>query len=173
MLLIFIGLTILLMTALAVSAVFCLRECYKRLLERAEIYAGRVRELTKSRIDVYEKAYALVFFFGGDLSPDKVELTVKDDTPISEIPALNSSIDRALSSLICVIENSETLMKERGATVKKIGSDVAELESDMLAAIISFNKQVARARFITAFKPLRRFISDIGKCPYRQISFPQ
>ena len=167
------ALVVILLAALATLSVFCLRECYKRTIERAEIYARRVRELTAARIDIYEKAYALVFFFDGDLSPDKTEFNLNDDTPMSDIPSVNSKADEALSRLVCVIEGSETLTKERGASIKKMSGDIAKLEGDMLSAIIAFNKYVARARFINAIKPLRRFLKDITKCPYRQISFPK
>lgn len=168
----FIALIIVLTALSVLGTAYSLRQAYKLNLLRVESAASRVRALTARHIDVYEKAYALVFFFGGDLSSsiEKKEFTLKDETPLSELPLINSGVDAALSELCARIEESESIMKDRGASFRKTNAEIEELERDLLSETVSFNRHVSRARLFSSFRPFKRLLKDLGKCPYRQIA---
>lgn len=161
-----------LVALVALCAAFTLRESYKLTLVRTESAADRVRALAKKHIDVYEKTYALVFFFGGDLSSsiDKKEFTLSDEMPMQNIFDTARNIDLELSDLVRKIEDCESIMKDRGASVKKTLAEIEILERDFIAETVAFNKYVSRARITMSVRPLRRLLKNIGKCPYRTVN---
>lgn len=169
---VFIACVIVLTALVAIVAAFSLRESYRLTLVRAESAAERVRTLTQKHIDIYEKTYALIFFFGGELSSDidKKEFSISDETRMADLPAINKDVDLSLSDICQKIESCESLIKERGASFKKTVAEIEALERDLIAETASFNKYASRARLLISVRPFKRLLKDIGKCPYKPIN---
>lgn len=151
--------------------IFSLRESYRIALADVNEAAEKVRELTNEHIGIYERMYALVFFFGADISADKTEFSVPENAGMQELFDINMQVDLELSLLSEKISQSEIIMKERGATIKKIGEELENFESVFFATVAELNKRIHTARLFVAFKPTRRVFRDIGKCSQRPIVF--
>ncbi len=164
--------SIILLAAGSVAVVILsLRESYRNTLRDIENSVEEFRSLTAEHIAIYERMYALVFFFGNDLSADKTEFSVSEDASLQELFSINMQVDFELSLLSEKISKSESLMKERGASVRKINGEIEKHESAFMTCTAFLNKQILSAKRYSSFRFSKYILKNLGKCVYKPVIF--
>ncbi len=151
--------------------IFSLRESYRNTLKDVEQSAQEFRHLTSEHVDIYERMYALVFFFGNDLSADKTEFSIPENASLQDLFDINTQVDFELSLLSEKIAGSESLMKERSASIKKLNGEIEEHESSFMTCALLLNKRIVSARRYSSFRFSEYILKNLGKCVYKPVIF--
>ena len=162
---------ILLAAGLITVAIFSLRQSYKIALDDISGAANELRALTRAHADLYDRTYALVFFFGNDVSEEKAEFTLPDSPTLQELFDANTQIDFEISLLNAKIDKSETLMKERGASIKSIGTELEQIDISLISLASTLNRRISWARRISSFKLSKYLLTKLDACTHEQIIF--
>lgn len=163
--------TILLAALCVAVVIFSMRESYRNTLREIDSAAENLREIVAKHIDLYERTYALVFFFGSDSSSDKTQFSLPEDADMQELFDTSVKVDFEISLLCEKISASESLMKERGASVKKLYAELEEHESSLLSSASLYNERVASAIRHSSFKLSKYLLKGLGECEREQIVF--
>ncbi len=163
--------TILLAALCVAVVIFSLRESYRNALREIDSAAENLREIVTKHIDVYERMYAIVFFFGNDSSADKTQFSAPEDAGMQELFDISTKVDFEISLLCEKISKSETLTKERGASVKKLYTELEEHESNLLSSASLYNEHIVAARRYSSFKLSKYLLKGLDECKREQIVF--
>ena len=155
------------------TVVFSNRESYRLLLKNIDSSAEDILKLTRTHIDIYERLYALIFFFGSDLSLEKQKFEAAQSRDMQEVFDLNISIDLEISRLLEKAEANEKLVAERSVSLRNLTEELEEYEKNFAPAVTLFNKRVDEAERKTRLSLSKKILKDLGPCTYAQIVFPK
>lgn len=162
---------ILLAAGCVAIVVFSLRESYRLTLKEIDLTVESIRGLVCKHVDIYERAYALVFFFGGDPSADKTEFSVSENAGVQELFDISSQVDFELSLLCERISKSEALIKERGASIRNLYAELEAHESELLTSVALLNERIASAKHFSSTKLSKYILKNLGSCAHEPIVF--
>lgn len=152
--------------------IFSRRENYRLLLKNTAESAEDITNLTRNHIDIYERLYALVFFFANDLSVEKEKFSVEQSCDMQELFDLNILIDLEISILLEKANASEKLIAERSVSLKNLTQELEEYEKNYAPAIMLFNQRVSDLQKKTRSTLSKKILKGIGICSYSPIVFP-
>ncbi|MBP3332622.1 MAG: hypothetical protein J6M35_01100 [Clostridia bacterium] len=153
--------------------VFSRREGYRLLLKCIDASAGEITDLTRKHIDVYERLYALIFFFDNDSSVEKQKFPLSDSRDMQEVFELNIQIDLEVSILLEKAMASEKLTSERSVSLNNLIKELEEYEKNLAPALILYNQQIDDVKKRTRFSLSKKMLKGLGECAYSPIIFPR
>lgn len=153
--------------------VFSRREGYRLLLRNIDASAEEIINLTRRHIDIYERLYALIFFFDNDSSVEKQKFSLGDSRDMQEVFELNIQIDLEVSILLEKAMASEKLTSERSVSLNNLNEELGEYEKNLAPALILYNQQIDEVKKRTRFSLSKKMLKGIGECTYSSITFPR
>ncbi len=151
--------------------IFSVRESYRNTTRDIDLTSENIRNLVLSYIDIYDRMYALVFFFGNSSSEDKAEFAIPENANMQELYDINSQIDFQISLLCEKASKSDSFMKERGTSVKKLYAEIEAHESNFFTSTALFNERVACAKHYSSFKLSKYVLKKLEPCIHKEIVF--
>ncbi|MBE6608299.1 MAG: hypothetical protein E7633_07070 [Ruminococcaceae bacterium] len=153
--------------------VFSKREGYRLLLKKADESAEDIVNLTCSHVDIYERLYALIFFFANDLSGEKQKFAVDKSRDMQDVFDTNILVDLEISRLFEKAHASEKLIAERSVSLKNLTEELEEYEKNYAPAVVLFNQRVSDAHRRSKSAISKKILSGLGTCSYQPIVFPR
>lgn len=163
---------ILLVLGCTAILVFSHREKYRLAINDITSAAEEIRNLTLSKISIYERLSALVLFYGKNISTDKKDFNIPEGAPIQDFFTANTLVDCEISILTETVLKNEALMSEKGSAIKKLCEELEKLESLLASDILIFNERVALAKRYSSHKLSKYVLTNLGDCGYNAIVFP-
>ncbi len=165
--------SVLLAAGCMATVIFSKRESYRLLLQNIDTSAEDIIDLTRKHMDIYERLYALIFFFGNDSSVEKQKFAVSQSKDMQDVFDLNILIDLEISLLLEKAQASEKLVSERSVSLKNLTEEIEEYEKNFAPAVILFNQRIDEAQRRTRFALTKKMLGDLGPCTYASIVFPR
>ena len=166
-------LTILISGACSVLIVLLMRAYYSAVLSDIDTSIDRIRELTLSRTEVYERIHGIMFFLSGSAIPDKKDFPIPEDATPQQLCDINISLDAELSLLIDAVLQSEDLKKERGSSIKNAETELYQIESELTTSILFLGERIRKSKRLENLPLSAYFFSGMKKCGHSEINFPE
>ena len=150
-----------------------MRAYYSTVLSDIDTSTDRIRELTLSRIEVYERIHGIMFFLSGSAIPDKKDFPIPEDATPQQLCDINISLDAELSLLIDAVSQSEDLKKERGNSIKNAETELYQLESELTTSILFLGERIRKSKRLENLPLSAYFFSEMKRCGHDEIIFPE
>ncbi len=166
-----IAVIVLLACACLTLSVFSQRAAYAQTLRETDACAENIINAVKKQLELYERLYALVFFFANDSSVDKQKFSLSESRNMQEVFDTYVIADSEINLLMKKVHDSPDLLAERSVSVKNITEELEKLDKDIACEVSLFNDRIESARIQYMLPFSKRLYRGLGECAYLPIVF--